>query len=253
VTWDFHDDVAVVTGGAQGIGRATADRLGEAGASLSLVDVDDAPLERAADELRDADIPVEAIHCDVSSFGAVERMVGRTRDRFGSIDVLVNNAGVVGSGSVAEMAVEEWKRVLDVNLTGQFHCLRSVAPEMIDAGGGRIVNVSSMAGRDVSHHGGANYTASKWGVIGLTKHAALDLGPHGVRVNAVCPGVTRTPLVDARNGADRLDAFRDGIPLGRLATPEDQADAIAYLLSDRSTFITGSVVEVDGGGSLGTI
>jgi NAD(P)-dependent dehydrogenase (short-subunit alcohol dehydrogenase family) len=247
---DFAGETAIVTGAARGIGRAIAERLGGDGATVALADVDAEAVVETADELREAGIEAEAVECDVSSLDDVEALVDRTLDRFGGIDVLVNNAGIGSQAPVHELDPAQWQTVLDVNLTGQFYGIRAAAPAMIDGGGGRIVNISSMAGRNISYHGAANYTASKWGVIGLTKHAAFDLADHDIRVNAVCPGATLTDLVKSGSTEEGREATRQGIPLGRWADPEDQADAVAYLASEDARFVTGTVLEVDGGGSL---
>lgn len=250
MVWDFGGETAIVTGGARGIGRAIGQRLGDDGAAVVLADVRTETLEETVAELREDGIDVEGVDCDVTSVEDVDRLVERTLERFGSVEMLVNNAGIGRGGSIEELDMETWQEVIDVNLTGQFNCIRAVSPEMIAGDGGRIVNVSSMAGRNISYHGAANYTASKWGVIGLTKHAAYDLSEHDIRVNAICPGATLTPLIEAGTTEEGRERTRQGIPLGRWADPEDQADAVAYLLSPDSRFVTGTVLEVDGGGNL---
>jgi 3-oxoacyl-[acyl-carrier protein] reductase len=247
---EFDGETAIVTGAARGIGEATARRLGSDGAAVALADVRGDAVEETAEALRDEGIDAMGVDCDVAALEDVERLVEQTVERFGGLDVLVNNAGTGSQAPVHELDPEDWQRVLDVNLTGQFNGIHAAAPALIDSGGGRIVNVSSMAGRNISYHGAANYTASKWGSIGLTKHAAYDLAEHDVRVNAVCPGATLTDLVTSGSTEEGRDATRQGIPLGRWAEPEDQADAIAYLASDDASFVTGTVLEVDGGGSL---
>lgn len=248
MTWDFTGETAIVTGGARGIGRAVAETLGADGAAVALGDVRTDRLEATTEALRDRGIDAEAVECDVADREAVTALVERAVERFGGLDILVNNAGIGSQGSVEELDPEEWQRVLDVNLTGQFYGIRAAAPHLV--GGGRVVNVSSMAGRNISYHGAANYTASKWGVVGLTKHAAYDLADDDVRVNAVCPGATLTELVTSGSTPEGRERTRQGIPLGRWAEPTDQADAVAYLASEDASYVTGTVLEVDGGGSL---
>jgi len=248
---EFEGTVAVVTGAARGIGRSIAERLGEEGASVVVADIDAEEARETAAELGETGIAAEAVGCDVTSVDDVTAMVERTVDRFGSLDVLVNNAGIGSSGSVLDLDFEEWHRVIDVNLNGVFNCSRVAAPELVEAGGGSIINISSMAGRNISYHAAANYTASKWGVIGLTKHMAWDLGEHGVRVNAVCPGSTITSLTESSTTEAQRAATAEKIPLNRWAEPRDQADAVVYLASEAGSYVTGTVLEVDGGKQLG--
>jgi 3-oxoacyl-[acyl-carrier protein] reductase len=176
------------------------------------------------------------------------------------VDVLVNNAGVATHGEFLDLDPEDWDRIIDVNLTGVFNCSAAVVPTMIDGGedgddrddpGGAVVNVSSMAGRNISYHAAANYTASKWGVIGLTKHMAWDLGEHGVRVTAVCPGSTLTPLTEESTDPEERAATSRKIPLDRWADPGDIADGALYLASEAADYVTGTVLEIDGGKQLG--
>ncbi|MDY7081593.1 MAG: SDR family NAD(P)-dependent oxidoreductase [Halobacteria archaeon] len=249
-SWDFSRDTAIVTGAAQGIGKATAERLGSDGASVVLADIQGDKVEKTADELRDDGIEAEPVECNVADVDDVDEMVDRAVERFGSVEILINNAGTGSIGSVENLSPDDWERVIDVNLNGQFYCIREVARVMKENDGGRIVNVSSMAGRNISYHGAANYTASKWGVIGLTKHAAADLSDYGIRVNTVCPGATLTPLIESVTTEEMREKTGKRIPLERWAEPENQADAIAYLVSEEASYITGSVLEVDGGGQL---
>lgn len=247
---DFTDETVIVTGAARGIGRGIAEKLGGAGASVVIADVDETEMHETASELREEGMTVEAVACDVASKTDAERLAERTADRFGGIDALVNNAGIGSRGSFEKLDHETWQQVLDVNLTGVFNCSKAVVPEMIDGGGGSIVNISSMAGRNISYHGAANYTASKWGVIGLTKHMAWDLGEYDIRVTAVCPGSTVTPLTESKTTPEERASTTEKIPLDRWASPEDHAAAVAYLVSDASSYVTGTVLEVDGGKQL---
>lgn len=247
---DFDGKTVIITGAARGIGRGITEKLGGEGASVVIADVNETGMRETASELREAGITVETVVCDVVSKANAERLAERTVDRFGGIDALVNNAGIGSRGSFEELDHEAWQQVLDVNLTGVFNCSKAVVPEMIEDDGGSIVNISSMAGRNISYHGAANYTASKWGVIGLTKHMAWDLGDHNIRVTAVCPGSTLTPLTESNTTSEERASTTEKISMDRWASPEDHAAAVAYLVSDASTYVTGTVLEVDGGKQL---
>lgn len=243
-------ETAVVTGAAQGIGEAIARKLGTEGAAVVIADRQAGKAEGVADDLRDEGIEAEAVDCDVTDRADTERMAERATARFGGVDILVNNAGVGSAGSFEDLEPDAWDLVLDVNLTGPYNCSRAVVPGMVERGHGRIVNISSMAGRNISYHGAANYTASKWGLVGLTKHMAWDLGEHGITVNAVCPGATETELTrEGTTEAGRAETT-EKIPLGRWADPDDQAEAVLYFAADSGAFTTGTVLEVDGGQQL---
>lgn len=225
---DFDGETAIVTGSAQGFGRRTAHRLGEAGANIVVADVQTEKAEEVGEELREKDIPAEVVICDVTDPDSVDAMVDRALDRFGSIEILVNNAGGAGSEHTDDLELGDWKWGLELNLTGPFICTKAVASAMREHGNGRVVNISSMAGRNVTVHGNAAYTASKWGLIGLTKHTARDFGPD-LRINAICPG-------GGPSG-----------PLDRPLNASDVANTVVLLASDLSGFVNGTVVELDGG------
>ena len=243
-------ETAIVTGAAQGIGEAIAHKLGAEGAAVVIADRQAEKAESVADDLRDEGVEAIAVDCDVTDRGDTERMAARAEEEFGGVDILVNNAGVGSAGSFEDLEPDAWDLVLDVNLTGPYNCSRAVVPGMVERGHGRIINISSMAGRNISYHGAANYTASKWGLVGLTKHMAWDLGEHGVTVNAVCPGATETDLTrEGTTEAERAETT-EKIPLGRWADPDDQAEAVLYFAADSGDFTTGTVLEVDGGQQL---
>jgi len=243
-------ETAIVTGAAQGIGEAIARRLGAEGAAVVIADRQAGKAEDVAVDLRESGVETEAVDCDVTDRKDTERLADRARERFGGVDVLVNNAGIGSADSFEELEPDAWDLVLDVNLTGPYNCSRAVVPGMIERGHGRIVNISSMAGRNISYHGAANYTASKWGLVGLTKHMAWDLGEHGITVNAVCPGATETSLTREGTTEAERAATTEKIPLGRWADPADQAEAVLYFAADSGAFTTGTVLEVDGGQQL---
>ena len=246
----ISDRTAIVTGAAQGIGYAIAERLGEEGASVVLADRRRESGEMAAADLKGQGTDAMFVACDVTSRTDTKRLVADTIDQFDGIDILVNNAGIAHHTTFPDLEPDAWDDVIGTNLTGAFNCLSAVTSSMIEREYGRVVNVSSMAGRTISYHAGADYTASKWGLIGLTKHAAWDLGEHDITVNAVCPGSTLTPLTEAATTPDeRTDTARK-IPLGRWATPEDQANGVLYLVSEAGSYLTGTVLEIDGGKQL---
>lgn len=248
---DLTGETAIVTGAAQGIGRGIAERLGGAGANVVLADVQDDSVSEAVESLRSDGVTAEAVGCDVTDRSATDRLARRARDRFGTIEILVNNAGVGTGGGFTDLDPGSWDHVIAVNLTGAYNCSYSIVPDMMAHGNGRVVNISSMAGRNTSYHGAANYTASKWGVIGLTKHMAWDLGEHGITVNAVCPGSTLTDLTRSGTSPEDRAETAGKIPLGRWADPVDQANGVVYLVSEEGSYLTGTVLEIDGGKQLG--
>lgn len=241
------EETAVVTGAASGIGRGIARRLASEGARVIIADVAiDAATETAENIRQDGDEAV-AVECDVRDRTEIETVVETAQERFGSIDILVNNAGIIRGSTFSELTADEWGQVLDVNLTGMYNCSSQIVPVLSDEGGGSIVNISSIAGVDMSYSGPASYTASKWGVIGLTRHMAWDLAAHDIRVNAVCPGGTLTPLIRERTTEEDRKRMQRVIPLGRYGEPEDVANAVLFLVSDEASYITGSKLVVDGG------
>lgn len=239
--------VALVTGGASGIGRATALRMAEEGARVLVADRDGAGAARVAETIRQAGGEARAQPCDVTEEAEVMAMVRAARDAWGRLDCAFNNAGVAPAEALplAEIPPEEWSRVLGVNLTGVFLCLRHQIPAMAAGGGGAIVNTASIAGRIALPRAGA-YVAAKHAVIGLTRSAALDHAGQGVRVNAICPGYVETPLA-SRGIERRREAILARVPLGRIGTVEEIADAVVWLLSDRAGFVTGEALAADGG------
>jgi NAD(P)-dependent dehydrogenase (short-subunit alcohol dehydrogenase family) len=241
----LSDRVCIVTGGASGIGRAIAARFCVEGARVAVADVDAAGAEAAARELDGLAVPT-----DVRDAAAVDRLVRATLETFGRVDVLVNSAGIGRLGSALETSPEAWDEVLAVNLTGTFLVSRRVAQEMVAARRGKIVNIASITGL-VGYAGRVAYCVSKAGVVMLTKAMALDCAPYGVQVNAICPGVVRTPMTEATLADPAALAEKiAGIPLRRLGRPEDVAAAAVYLASADSDFVTGHALVVDGGMSV---
>lgn len=235
----------VVTGAARGIGECTAKRLAEEGAKLALWDRDAPRLDVTAKSLSTL-TEVEPIVFEQSDLGSVERAVTATIDRFGTIDGLVNNAAIVGpTVPVWEYPIDAWDRILAVNLTGVFYCCRAVIPVMLKAGKGRIVNVSSVAGKEGNANLGC-YSAVKAGIIALTKVLGKELATKGVLVNAVTPTVTETELMHAVT-PEMNEAFLSKIPMGRFCKPAEVAAMIAWLLGDDVSFSTGTVFDLSGG------
>ncbi len=250
---DFEGRVVLITGGGSGIGRAAAALFARAGARLMLADRDEDGLAATRAGIAVDGAEVETIRADVTDEADVERMVAETVSRFGRLDHAVNSAGIGGHRwKTAEYPVDVWRRIVDVNLTGVFLSMRYEIPALLAGGGGSIVNLASVAGvMGFANH--AAYAASKHGVIGLTRSAALEYARKDIRVNAVCPAFTRTPMVEAliAGDAEREAKLANANPMGRLGTPEEVATAIAYLCSDGAAFITGQSLVADGGLSIG--
>ena len=246
--------VAIVTGAARGIGAAIARRLSDEGLHVAVCDVRAADAEKGAAELGG---PAAGFGVDVTDQDAVARLVADVTDRLGPPTVLVNNAGVISASPFLDLTLDEWERVVRVNLTGQFICARAVLPAMLEQGWGRIVNIASDAAKTAEPHI-AHYCASKFGVLGLTQSLALEFARSGVTANAICPAITDTPmmaelaeeLVAANPGSSVDDwraAFVEELPIGRAIRPEEIANVCAFLVSEGAGAINGEAVNVSGG------
>jgi 3-oxoacyl-[acyl-carrier protein] reductase len=246
-TKDFKKKFGIVTGAASGIGLATAKLIAERGAGIAIVDLNLKQAQQVEEEIKKIGGYALAIQADVSKEMEVARMVQQTLSAFGSIDFLVNNAGIFRVTTILDLEPAEWDQVIAVNLRGPYLCCRAVIPHMLAQKKGVIVNVSSQAGRSTSRFGGAHYTTSKAGLLGLTRHLALEMAPHGIRVNAFCPGLTFTPMATKILTPEKLAESSANIPLRRFAQPEEHASGIAFLLSDESSFITGASIDSNGG------
>ncbi|HVC55565.1 MAG TPA: SDR family NAD(P)-dependent oxidoreductase [Stellaceae bacterium] len=236
MTFDFTGKIVLVTGGGNGIGAASSREFAAAGARVAVIDRDgDAALRVAAEIGNQA----SGHALDVADGDAFARLAGEIAAKAGGIDVLVNSAGTITRQTIAAMPVADWDRVIAVNLRGPFNGTQAVIPHMRQRGGGAIVNVASVAGRRISFGGGANYSASKAGLLGLTRHAAYELAPDRIRVNAVCPGPTATAFGGGQvpSAAQRAERARK-IPLGRMVEPKDIADAVLFLASDLARMCT---------------
>jgi 2-hydroxycyclohexanecarboxyl-CoA dehydrogenase len=236
---------AIVTGAASGIGRETALHFAREGARLLVADRDAERLDPLVAELRAAGAEAESFAVDVRRYDECQAMAKTALERFGALDVLVAAAGVNREGLFLEQKPEDWLDLVDVNLRGVLHCNRAVAALMVERGRGAIVNVGSDAGK-LGEGRMAVYSATKGGVIAFSKALAAELGRHGIRVNAVCPGVTQTPMIAAWTPEQREKAARL-YPLRRLGEPDDIAGVIAFLASDRAGWLTGQAVSVNGG------
>lgn len=238
--------VAVITGGASGIGRETAVRFAEEGASVCVVDLSDTAGEQAASEVGGL-----YVHADVTSEADVTRMYDETIARFGGIDILFNNAGISPNddGSVLDTTLEAWQRVQDVNLKSVFLCCKIGIPHLLARGGGSVINTASFVAVMGAATSQISYTASKGGVLALTREIGVEFARQGVRVNALCPGPVNTPLLQELFAKDPERAARRLIhlPMGRFAEPREIANAVLFLASDDSTYITASTFLVDGG------
>jgi NAD(P)-dependent dehydrogenase (short-subunit alcohol dehydrogenase family) len=243
------EQLAVVTGGASGIGRATAELFAALGASVCIMDRDAAAAEAAAAAIRGNAGDASACGMDIADEAQVAQAFDATMRRHGRIDALVCNAGAGSNGPATELTLEAWNRIIAVNLTGSFLCAREAARHMITAGrGGSIVFTASVMGLSGGGFGNnVNYQASKGGVVNLTRGLAVEWAPHRIRVNAVAPGWVRTPFISWEQDPARLAKLADWVPLGRLAEAEEVANAIAFLAGPGAAMITGHTLPVDGG------
>lgn len=240
----FEGKVALITGGASGIGAAAARRFAYEGARVVIVDVNEPAGTQLAEELRGEGHEVVFCAASVTDETAIATVYERVRSQYGRLDVLFNNAGVAAESFGATTSLAEWRRVLDVNLDGAFLMAKSAVRLMIESGGGAIVNTASIYGR-VASPGAASYVASKHAIEGLTKSLALEHAAEGIRVNAVCPGYVKTAMVQLDIEQDPTLTERH--PLGRLAEPEEIVAVVAFLASDEASFVTGASYLVDGG------
>jgi len=252
----FTGRVALVTGAASGIGQATALRLAREGAAVAAVDRHLPGAEETAAAIRAAAGKGRAYACDIADSGQVAATAQAIERDLGPVDVLANVAGIgdAAGSDITQLDDARWNLVLAVNLSGAFYWCRALLPGMAARGRGAVVNVSSLAGRSKSANGGPAYTASKAGLLGLTRHLAFDYGPRGVRVNAICPGGVDTPLLRAGRGGEkseersvRLAAYGYFMPIKRISTPDEQAAAIAFLASDEASYVNGVSLDVNGG------
>ena len=243
----LHSQVAIVTGAAQGMGAAIAGRLAAEGAKVVLSDINAEKVAGVAERINAAaENSALAMRTDVTKEDEVAEMVEATIAHYGTVGILVNNAGILYPTRIDQVTKAEWDEVIDVNLNGSFLCSKAVLPIMKANKFGRIVNMSSSAGRSVSTLGGVHYTAAKAGVLGLTRGMAKEVAPFGITVNAVCPGLIDTEMARENCTPQRLRAYEESFPIPRLGTPEEVAQLIIFLATD-AAYITGASIDINGG------
>ena len=241
----LESKVAIITGGARGIGYATVEKFVKEGAKVAIADISKAEATKAADDLKAKGYEAIGIGVDVTKEDQVKQMVEDTLKEWGQVDILVNNAGIIMDAQLYKMTTEQFDRVIDINLKGTYLCARAVIDQMIVQGSGVILNASSIVGL-YGNFGQTNYAATKWGVIGMVKTWAKELGPKGIRSNAVCPGFIDTPILTPMP-EKVIEGMKAKVPLRRLGKPEEIANAYAFLASDEASYINGVVLEVGGG------
>lgn len=243
--FQFNEKIVIITGGADGIGKATALKFADAGAVSIIWDIQADKGAELVGEIKSKGGNAEFYKVDTTQISEVEAAVNEIVDKFNTIDFLINNAGITRDASFKKMTSEQWQQVIDVNLTGVFNCTKVIAPVMLEKGSGRIVNASSVVGL-YGNFGQTNYVATKAGIIGMTKTWAREFGRKGITVNAVAPGFTLTEMV-AKMPENVLESMKAKVPLGRLAQPEEMADAYLFLCSEYASYINGHTLSVDGG------
>ena len=241
----FENKIVVITGGSSGIGKAAVEKFARERAAVAIWDVNEVQGKELELLLLNEGLVARFIRANTAKFEEVEMATKETIKQFGKIDVLINNAGITRDASLQKMTIEQWQQVIDVNLTGVFNCTKAVSPNMIQNNFGRIINTSSIVGIS-GNYGQTNYAATKAGVIAMTKTWARELGKHNITVNAVAPGFIKTDMITTIP-EKVIEMMKDKIPLKRLGTPEDIANAYFFLASDEASFISGTVISVDGG------
>ena len=242
----LSNQVAIVTGAGQGMGAATANRLAHEGAAVIVSDINESKAARIVEKINSSGGRAIPVKTDVTKEDEVASMVEHAIDNYGTVSILVNNAGILYPTRIDYVTKAEWDQVLDVNLNGTFLCSKAVLQTMKAKGYGRIVNMSSSAGRSVSTLGGIHYTAAKAGVLGLTRAMAKEVAPFGITVNAVCPGLIDTEMVRAECTPGRIKGYGESFPISRLGTPEEVAQLVLFLVTD-SQYITGASIDINGG------
>lgn len=244
--FELENKVAVVTGSARGIGQSIANTLARQGSDIAAVDVQQQ--DELADDLDSIGVDYETYEVDVANYNEVETAVDSIQERFGQIDIMVNNAGIFPVKSLADMTVDEWQKMIDINLNGVFNWTKCVLPALKSRDSGRIVNLSSVAGGVIGFADGlSHYSASKGGVLGFTRTMALELTPHNVTVNAVAPGLIDTGAPQSVSSEEELEAAIQMCPAKRMADPSEVASTVAFLCSDEASYISGECIVIDGG------
>lgn len=241
----LEDKVAIVTGGASGIGKETVKAFAKEGANVVIADFNEKAGEQVLAEIKEAGGTAIFVKVNVADQESVVQLIERTKEAYGKIDILINNAGITADAMTHKMTAETWQKVIDINLTGVFYCTQAVLPSMLEQGKGKVINTSSVSGV-YGNFGQINYAATKAGVVGMTKTWAKEYGPKGINVNAVAPGFIATAMVEKM--PDKvIEKMKSIIPLNRLGNPSDIANAYLYLASDESNYVNGTTLHVDGG------
>ena len=241
----LEDKVALITGGARGIGRAIAMTFAREGAAIVVADVNLEMAQKTASEIESLGRPALALEMDVTNYDLVEAGINKILDKMGKVDILVNNAGITKDNLLLRMSPADWDAVINVNLKGTFNCIKAVSRTMIKQRSGRIISIASIIGL-MGNPGQANYAASKAGIIALTKTVAKELASRNINANAVAPGFIQTEMT-AKLSAEIKSKMLEAIPLGKLGTPEDVANVCLFLASQESSYITGQTITIDGG------
>ena len=246
--YGIEGKVAIVTGAGRGMGREVARKLVDLGANVAINDVS---LEDAKSSIEDisnsGNNEMFAIDGDITNKNDVDNLILKTSEKFGGIDILVNNAGVLRPTKVIDIEEEEWDWVVNVNLKGTYLCSRAVLPSMISRGWGRIVNFSSTAGKNISTVGGAHYTAAKAGILGFTRHLAKEAAQFGITVNSVCPGLIATEMVLSTINEAQIKSYESSFPISRMGQPYEVADLVAFLASNKASYMRGASLDINGG------
>lgn len=246
----FNGEVAIITGAAQGIGKAIALEFFNEGARPVVLDINDHKGQEVADQINQEGGSALYLHCDVTDVHEIEQTISKILDHFGRIDALVNNAGILHVTPIEDVTEEEWDRIMAVNIKSVFFMTQKVLPAFKKNEKGKVVNISSLAGRMGGIANGLGYTASKAGMIGLTYGFATRLAKHNININAIAPGTTKTDILSSIS-EERLEELRLSVPLRRLGEPEDIAFATVFLASEKADFVTGAVLDVNGGMFMG--
>ena len=247
---DLKEKVAIITGARRGMGKSHALRLAKAGAKVVVSDISEEECQKVVDEIKKNRGEAMAVKCDVTKKGEVENMVKQAIGKWGRIDILVNNAGICQFKPFLEITEEEWDRTIDINLKGYFLCAQAAAKEMVKQKSGVIVNIASVAmgQQGVGMPNIVHYCASKGGIVGMTEALAVELAPFNIRVNAISPGAIETPMVDLlKTDPKTMEGVLARVPLHRMGKPEEVSNLVLFLVSDDSSYMTGSTVVIDGG------
>ncbi len=248
--FNLGEKVAVVTGARRGMGRTHCFMLADAGVRVVVSDIDKGDCEKVVNEIRERGGEAIAVECDISKKEEVEELMKKTKEEYEGVDILVNNAGIVDFKNFFEITEEDWKRVMDINLKGYFLCTQVAAEIMKEKGGGSVVNIGSVAmgQAGIGFPNTVHYVASKGGIAGMTEALAIDLAPYNIRVNTIAPGIIETPMIDpVKEDKEGVNALLSRIPMKRIGLPEEISSGVLFLASDASSYMTGAVINIDGG------